>query len=172
MMICKDCGYQTENKKSFSNHIRNGCPKIRRSDKKCKYCECNMPKRKPSEEGLFCNRNCYYKWVRRENPYQGEKAHRYKTGESKTRLYAIWLGVKRRCFKQNCKDYCNYGGRGITICDDWNTDFFKFKHWAETNGYKNKLTIERINVNGNYDPENCTWIPHNEQSKNRRNVKK
>lgn len=94
-----------------------------------------------------------------------------KTGESSTRLYATWLGMKRRCTKSNCPDFKNYGGRGIKICDDWMKDFLAFKEWAYSNGYNDDLTIERINVNGNYEPENCTWITLSEQSKNKRNTK-
>ena len=80
--------------------------------------------------------------------------------------------MKRRCLKINCKDYHNYGGRGIVICDEWMNDFLQFKEWSYKNGYDDNLTIERIDVNIGYNPKNCTWIPNSEQSKNRRNVKK
>lgn len=133
----------------------------------CRFCGNIMPKRKPSEKGFYCNNICYGKHKKLLNV-----KHALKTGESRTRLYITWLGIKRRCFKENCKDYKNYGARGITICDSWLNDFFNFKDWAYKNGYDDNLTIERKNVDGNYCPENCTWIPMSEQSKNRRNTSK
>lgn len=84
------------------------------------------------------------------------------------RLYGIWGKMKERCTNKNCKGYKDYGSRGIKVCNDWFNDFENFCLWALDNGYKDTLTIERINVNGNYEPQNCTWIPSEEQSKNRR----
>lgn len=173
ILICKVCGYETSNKKSYSNHIRNGCPSIiKMSNLHCKHCGSQLKVRKPSEKYLFCDRKCYALWINCNSAYSGKNAHRYKNGESKTRLYHIWLGMKRRCLKINCKDYHNYGGRGIVICDEWMNDFLQFKEWSYINGYDDNLTIERIDVNIGYNPKNCTWIPNSEQSKNRRNVKK
>ena len=162
---CK-CGYETLNHKSFSNHIRYGCKSLKFIEDKCLYCGNNLPKRKPSEKGLYCNRFCYF-----NHRKQLSLKPNLKTGESRTRLYSIWLGMKRRCSKPNCKDFKNYGGRGIVIHKDWLNNFMTFKEWAYKNGYKDYLTIERIDVNGNYEPSNCKWILMNEQSKNRRNVK-
>ena len=87
-------------------------------------------------------------------------------GLSKTTLYNIHNSMKSRCNGNN-KDY---GGRGITVCDEWKSSYENFHAWAMTNGYKKGLTIERIDVNGNYEPSNCCWIPSNEQQKNRRTV--
>ena len=83
------------------------------------------------------------------------------------KLYSAWVEMRRRCYTKTCEAYKNYGGRGITITSEWD-DFTVFKDWALTNGYQEGLTIERLDVNGNYCPSNCTWIPKSEQSKNRR----
>lgn len=87
-------------------------------------------------------------------------------GGSKTRIYHIWQGMKARCLNPKNPEYKNYGGRGISVCDAWLEDFINFKDWAFNNGYTENLTIERINVNGNYEPDNCTWIAKSEQLKN------
>lgn len=85
---------------------------------------------------------------------------------SKTRLYKLYHGIKKRCYNQNCRSYKDYGKRGIGICKEWLDDFTNFYSWAINNGYREDLTIERIDVNKNYCPENCTWITLSEQTKN------
>ena len=84
------------------------------------------------------------------------------------RLYNIWCSMKKRCYYPRHTYYNRYGGRGITICDEWlgTNGYATFKEWALSHGYKSNLTIERKDVDGNYCPENCCWIPLSEQSKN------
>lgn len=97
--------------------------------------------------------------------YKNKKNIHIKHNSSKTRLYKIWIGVKQRCFNKNNAEYKNYGGRGITVCKEW-LDFSVFKEWAISNGYADNLTIERVDVNGDYCEQNCKWIPLSEQLKN------
>lgn len=103
---------------------------------------------------------------------KGVTGGNYKHGLTGTRLYNIYHGMKERCLNPKCHSYTDYGGRGITICKEWLEDVQKFVNWALTHGYADNLTIERKDVNGNYEPDNCTWITNAEQQKNKRNTKK
>lgn len=94
-------------------------------------------------------------------------AHGYKHGESKTRLFRIWAHMRQRCMNQNDQRYSDYGGRGIIVSEEWD-DYLNFKKWAMNNGYNEKLTIDRINNDGNYEPSNCKWSTNKEQCNNRR----
>lgn len=86
-------------------------------------------------------------------------------------VYSIWHAMVSRCNNPNDFAYKDYGGRGISVCSDW-TDIRNFARWADETGFQkgNGLSIERVDVNGNYCPENCVWIPRSEQAKNRRNT--
>lgn len=91
-----------------------------------------------------------------------------KHGMEGTRLYHIWCGMKCRCSCPTNKDYPNYGGRGIDVCEEWKNDFSVFMKWAFANGYTDELTLDRIDTNGNYCPGNCRWATNLTQQNNKR----
>ena len=91
-------------------------------------------------------------------------------GLSNSRIFHVWTGMKERCYNKNYPKYKLYGARGIVVCDEWKDDFMTFYNWAMDNGYKEGLTIDRIDVNGNYDPSNCRWTDIKTQNRNRRNT--
>lgn len=103
------------------------------------------------------------------------KRRNYKHGETKTHLYSIWSGMRERCYKEKCASYEHYGKRGIRVCDEWNGNngYVNFAKWAKENGYSDNLSrweqsIDRIDVNKDYSPDNCRWVTNTVQQNNKR----
>lgn len=101
----------------------------------------------------------------------GTSARRWKNGSwlRDKKLYNIWITMLHRCEDEKREKYKDYGGRGITVCEEWH-DANVFMDWAFDNGYEEGLQIDRIDVNGNYEPSNCRWVTAKENSRNRRNT--
>lgn len=133
---------------------------------KCK-CDCGneiVVKGAQLDNGHTKSCGCYH----RDQVSKAATTH----GASKDRLYTVWQGMKGRCYDSSRANYKNYGGRGITICDEWLHDFAAFRDWAMANGYDpdaphGKCTIDRIDVDGNYEPSNCRWVDMKVQSNNK-----
>lgn len=93
-------------------------------------------------------------------------------GMSHTRLYEIWCGMKKRCYNSKERVYNTYGGRGITVCDEWRNNFLAFYNWSMLNGYSDDLSIDRIDNDGNYEPSNCRWATFTQQQRNTSKTKR
>lgn len=113
---------------------------------------CRLPNLK---SGTTRSCGCYRKFVASNR----RDCHHLKN----TRIYRIWCGMKRRCYNKHNEHFDRYGGRGIIVCDEWKTDFMNFYDWAMSNGYDDKLSIDRINNEGNYEPSNCRWANQKQQ---------
>lgn len=127
-----------------------------------------------------CGNTCFVcTWQLTAKGYKGKKScgclnketgSGYIHGGSRTPLYHVWDSMKARCNNPKNTAYKDYGGRGIRVCAEWQNDFEVFRDWALSNGYKEDLSIDRIDVNGNYCPENCRWITIKEQQSNKRST--
>lgn len=109
-------------------------------------------------------KSCSYKKLRLANT---------KHGQSNTRLYGVWEGIKQRCYNSKSCHYYNYGARGITVCDEWKNDFGKFSEWSFANGYNpnakySECTLDRIDGSLGYSPSNCRWVSASVQANNKR----
>jgi len=109
--------------------------------------------------------------MKQRRDYIGSNNPSYKHGGRYTKLYTTWLHMKQRCFNPKIPQYKDWGGRGITICPEWTNDYTKFRDWALSNGYAEGLQINRINNNGNYEPNNCNFVTAKENNRNRRTTK-
>jgi len=109
-----------------------------------------------------CRKQANYKGVNK-----GEENAGYKHGETKTRLYEIWKDMRYRCNNENNQAYKYYGAKGIKVCEEWNSSYLVFREWAYSTGYSSELTIDRIDVKGNYEPSNCKWSNRQTQVRNR-----
>lgn len=117
----------------------------------------------PSDSNGRCRR-CGYKEVSAKKLMHGESPS---SSKHASRLYGIWLGMRVRCNDPNYHNYKYYGERGIFVCEEW-SDYLVFKEWAIVNGYRDDLTIDRIDVNDGYYPENCRWVTMLDQQQNKR----
>ena len=142
--------------------------KTDKNNKRISYwlCQCECGNRKVVnvthlKNGTSLSCGCYAK----EMSQKRQTTH----GLSKTRIYKIWMNIKKRCYNEKTIRFENYGGRGIKVCQEWLDDFINFYNWAINNGYQENLSIDRIDVNGNYEPSNCKWSNAKSQARNRRN---
>lgn len=108
---------------------------------------------------------------REEEKKRNEHPHKIKHRLSKSRLHNIWCNMKARCYNSNHPHYSDYGGRGITVCQEWLDDFMNFYNWSMENGYSDDLSIDRINNDKGYSPDNCRWVKNVIQANNKRNNK-
>lgn len=131
----------------------------------CK-CDCNNIVEKVVLRSLLSGNTKSCGCLNKELRQQRNFKHGFKTRDSHMRLYNTWSDMRRRCNNPNRKRAKSYYYKGIQVCDEWN-NFENFYEWAINNGYDDSLTLERIDNNLNYCPENCKWIPKSEQSKNR-----
>ena len=142
-------------------HTENSKRKARYGIYKCGFCGTEFKTTINNVvQGKTRSCGCYQKRRVKES----NKTH----GLGYTKLCKIWTSMKNRVFNVKNKRYSDYGGRGITICEEWKNDFMSFYNWAMSNGYSDELSIDRIDNDGNYCPENCRWTTKTIQGRNQR----
>lgn len=138
----------------------------------CK-CDCGNEKEIPSSDlrnGHSTSCGCLHRKM------IGDLNRKHNLANKCGRIYQVWKSIKYRCNNPNNKSFKNYGGRGIKVCDEWQNNFLLFYNWAIDNGYKeeklsnglNRLTIDRIDNDGNYEPNNCRWVTNLENARNKK----
>lgn len=137
-------------------------------------CECGankIIKARYMKNGRTKSCGCYFSEIKaRDMAILGKKnaTHGDSRVGKRSRLYSLWVPMIQQCENKNTTNYMNYGGRGISVCPEWH-NYMVFKEWALSNGYADNLSVDRIDVNGNYCPENCRWTTMKEQNNNKRN---
>lgn len=135
----------------------------------CWICKCDCGEITVKQGKLLLNGHCKSCGCGEyENRVRNCTSHRL----SDTRLYNVWQGMKQRCYYPKYKNYHNYGGRGVLVCDEWRNDFKAFYDWAMSHGYADGLSIDRIDNDKGYSPSNCRWATAHEQRLNQQPRKK
>ena len=135
-------------------------------------CDCGKTISTPTTHTLRQGKSTSCGCLRLERSLETHTTHGDgKHGKNKSRLYHIWADMKNRCSSPTSRAYKNYGARGITVCQLWQ-EYEPFRLWALSNGYDEHLTLDRIDVNGNYGPSNCRWATWTQQANNTRRTKK
>lgn len=135
------------------------------------FCEtCGKELNKKKGQTRFCCLKCYHLSMTNKPNFKNRKYNFLDTIAKENSIYNLWQHIKSRCYIKSDKRYYCYGGRNIAMCDEWKDNFKAFYDWVVANGYQEGLSIERIDVNGNYEPNNCKWIPLEEQGWNKSNT--
>lgn len=137
--------------------------KNRRTYAECE-CECGN-KSTPTMQSLLNGHSKSCGCLNRENLNKSRTTH----NKSNTKIYKVYHSMIDRCSNHNMPNFSHYGGRGIKVCEEWKNNFEQFYEWAINNGYREGLSIDRIDVNGNYEPSNCRWVTTYVQNLNKRN---